>query len=360
MKTNDRTFGIEIEFGLKRTITEENFKAEFEMRTGEQIVMSTRHYNTPVNHAKWTLAYDGSVRVRNHNGRELKSPPIKLSEIHRIKKVYDYLNEVGKVNRTCGQHVHIDCNDMTFKQWKKVLIAYLVNEDVIDMMHPVSRRFGSGVGTQYCGSGYGRREISNEQRNRTQDFLGRNRIPISSRFGHTYDQLQEHYKSVVINECIKKIKKSRNIRELVSTGFGDKYSNVCFKKNFGTIEFRQHAGTLEEDKIINWINFLNQFVIAYGFGPSVAKKDETRTNGRDRLFFRKVSQLFKSTKNRMKTYGGFNIDGADRSFEYLGSRISHFIRKLNSDSNYDRAMRKVLEDRGVTFNLRGGNDETNV
>ena len=343
MKKTDRTFGVEIEFGLKRDITEATFKSEFEMRTGEEIVMSTGHYNTPVNSRKWTLAYDGSVRVRNHYGRELKSPPIKLSEIHRIKKVYDYLNEVGKVNRTCGHHVHIDCNDMNFKQWKKVLIAYLVNEDVIDMMHPISRRFGSGVGTQYCGSGQGRRHISVNR----------------SEHSTTYNILQEHYKSVVINECIKKIKKSRNIRQLVSSGFGDKYSNVCFKENFGTIEFRQHAGTLEHGKVMNWVTFLNQFVIAYGFGPAVARKDETRNNGRDRLFFRKVSQLFKSTQNRMKTYGGFDIDGSEESINFLGKRISHFIRKLTGASHYERAMRLILEARGVRFNLRGGNGENN-
>ena len=343
MKKTDRTFGVEIEFGLKRDITEATFKSEFEMRTGEEIVMSTGHYNTPVNSRKWTLAYDGSVRVRNHYGRELKSPPIKLSEIHRIKKVYDYLNEVGKVNRTCGHHVHIDCNDMNFKQWKKVLIAYLVNEDVIDMMHPISRRFGSGVGTQYCGSGQGRRHISVNR----------------SEHSTTYNILQEHYKSVVINECIKKIKKSRNIRQLVSSGFGDKYSNVCFKENFGTIEFRQHAGTLEHGKVMNWVTFLNQFVIAYGFGPAVARKDETRNNGRDRLFFRKVSQLFKSTQNRMKTYGGFDIDGSEESINFLGKRISHFIRKLTGDSHYERAMRLILEERGVKFNLRGGSGENN-
>ena len=337
MQKLDRTFGVEIEFGLNRDITESNFKSEFEMRTGERIVMSTSSYNTPVNLTKWTLAYDTSVHMRNHYGRELKSPPIPLSQIDRIKKVYDYLNEVGKVNRTCGHHVHIDVRDLSFKQQKKVLIAYFVNEDVIDMMHPASRRFGQGVGTQYCGSGYGRREIS--------------------RVGSTYDQLQEHYKSVVINACIKKIKKARNVRQLKVSGFADKYSNVCFKSNFGTIEFRQHSGTLEYKKIMNWIVFLNQFVIGFGFGPSVARKDETRANGRDRLFFRKVSQLEKSVKNRVKTYGGFEIPNAERAFEYLKSRISHFIRVLNGNSTYERAMRKVLEDRGVTFNLRGGNDD---
>ena len=361
MQKLDRTFGVEIEFGLNRDITEENFKSEFEMRTGEKIIMDTHSYNTPVNRDKWTLAYDMSVRVRSHYGRELKSPPIPLSQIDRIKKVYDYLNEVGKVNRTCGHHVHIDVSDLSFKQQKKVLIAYLVNEDVIDMMHPKSRRFGQGVGTQYCGSGIGRRHISIEQRNRSQDFLGRDRsgldrMPTSSN-GSTYDQLQEHYKSVVINACIKKIKKARNVRQLKSTGFADKYSNVCFKENFGTIEFRQHAGSLEYKKIVNWIVFLNQFVIGFGYGPSVAMKDETRENGRDRLFFRKVSQLEKSVKNRVKTYGGFEIPNAEQAFTFLKKRISHFIRVLNGNSTYERAMRKVLEDRGVTFNLRGGNDD---
>ena len=355
MKKLDRTFGIEIEFGLNSNITESNFKSEFEMRTGEKIVIDTNHYQTPVNPTKWTLAYDTSVHVRSHYGRELKSPPIPLSNIDRIKKVYDYLNEVGKVNRTCGQHVHIDANDLTFKQQKKILIAYLVNEDVIDMMHPKSRRFGQGVGTQYCGSGIGRRVISSEQRNSSDTFLNRGRDRLTH--NATYDQLQEHYKSVVINACIKKIKRARNVRQLKTTGFADKYSNVCFKENFGTIEFRQHSGTLEYTKIVNWIVFLNQFVIGFGYGPSVAMKDETRENGRDRLFFRKVSQLEKSVKNRVKTYGGFEIPNAERSFEFLKKRISHFIRILNGNSTYERAMRKVLEDRGVTFNLRGGNDE---
>jgi len=339
-----RTFGVEIEFGLNRQITDESFKHEFEMRTGEQLSIQTSTYDTGHSDTKWILAYDSSVSVRNHRGLELKSPPIKLSEIGRLKKVYDYLDESGKVNRTCGQHVHIDTNDMTFKQKKKILIAYLVNEDVIDMMHPVSRRYGTGVGSRYCGSGDGRRQISY------------NHVTGGSH-GHTYATLQEHYKSVVINECIKKIKKAKNLAKLKVAGFGDKFSNVKIDSRYGTLEFRQHSGTLEYKKIMNWIIFLNQFVIAYGFGPSVAKKDETRDNGRDRLFFRKVSQLFKSTKNRMKTYGGFEIEGSEKSTEFLGKRISHFIRNLTGNTSYDRAMRKVLEDRGVTFNLRGGNDE---
>ena len=344
MKTNDRTFGIEIEFGLKRTITEENFKAEFEMRTGEEVSMQTGRYDTGHSNTKWILGYDSSVQVRNHKGYELKSPPIKLEEMGRLKKVYDYLDEVGKVNKTCGQHVHVDANDLTFKQQKKVLIAYLVNEDVIDMMHPVSRRYGTGVGSRYCGSGVGRQQISYTHLTDAHS---------------TYETLLQHYKSVVINECIRKIKKARNVRQLKGRGFGDKFSNVKLDERYGTLEFRQHSGTLEYKKIMNWIIFLNQFVIAYGFGPAVAKKDETRDNGRDRLFFRKVSQLFKSTKNRMKTYGGFEIEGSERSTEFLGKRISHFIRHLTGNTSYDRAMRKVLEDRGVTFNLRGGNNEDN-
>ena len=80
MQKLDRTFGVEIEFGLNneasRDITESNFKSEFEMRTGEKIIMDTHSYNTPVNSNKWTMAYDMSVRVRSHYVRELKSPPI--------------------------------------------------------------------------------------------------------------------------------------------------------------------------------------------------------------------------------------------------------------------------------------------
>jgi len=350
MKQNDRTFGVEIEFGLKNESLN-NFKDEFEMRTGEKVNI-TNAYNTEVSNTHWTLAVDTSVSVRGYIGRELKSPPIKLSEIDRLKKVYNYLNEVGKVNKSCGHHVHIDANDMTFKQQKKVLIAYLVNEDVIDMMHPISRRFGRGVGSQYCGSGQGRHNVTSD--NTAYDSS----VDTQSR------RLQSHYKSVVINECIKKIKKARNVRKLQSQGFAEKYSNVQLVERFGTIEFRQHAGTLEFAKISNWIIFLNNFILGYGFGPSIAIKDETRDNGRDRLFFRKVSQLEKSTKARVKKYGGFDIVNSDRSFEFLKGRVSHFVRTLTGDTTYEKALRIVLEKRGVTFNLRtpieGGNNETDV
>ena len=356
MQKLERTFGIEIEFGLPVAIELETFKSEFEMRTGE-VAQMDYHYSRDFSRTKWMITNDMSVRIRGCRTIELKAPPIKLSEINRIKKVYEYLNEIGKVNIKCGTHVHIDASDLTFKQQKKVLIAYLVNEDVIDMMHPKSRRFGQGgYGSQFCGSGAGRSHISIEQRNRSQDFLGRDRMPTSS-FDATYNQLQEHYKSVVINACIQKIKRARNVRQLKTRGFGDKYSNVNFKEAYKTIEFRQHSGTLEFNKISNWIVFLNQFVIGFGYGPSVAKKNETRENGRDRLFFRKVSQLEKSVKNRVKTYGGFEIPNAEQAFTFLKKRISHFIRVLNGNSTYERAMRKVLEDRGVTFNLRGGNDD---
>ena len=352
MKKLDRTFGVEIEFGLNRD-TYGNFKDEFEMRTGEKVNV-TSAYNTSVSNTHWTLATDSSVSVDGYIGRELKSPPIKLSEIDRLKKVYEFLNEVGKVNRTCGQHVHIDANDLTFKQQKKVLIAYLVNEDVIDMMHPISRRFGRGVGSQYCGSGHGRHELTREQ---TQDSSVNRNVNYPSDVSVQFMRLQNHYKSVVINECIKKIKKARSVRRLQGQGFAEKYSNVQIVERFGTMEFRQHAGTLEYSKIANWIIFLNNFVIGYGFGPAIAMKDESRDNGRDRLFFRKVSQLEKSTKARVKKYGGFDIPDSDRSFEFLNSRISHFVRNLTGNSTYEKALRMVLEQRGVTFRL-GGTDES--
>ncbi len=352
MKKLDRTFGVEIEFGLNRD-TYGNFKDEFEMRTGEKVNV-TSAYNTSVSNTHWTLATDSSVSVDGYIGRELKSPPIKLSEIDRLKKVYEFLNEVGKVNRTCGQHVHIDANDLTFKQQKKVLIAYLVNEDVIDMMHPISRRFGRGVGSQYCGSGHGRHEVSREE---TRNAQVNPSVNYPTDVSVQFMRLQNHYKSVVINECIKKIKKARSVRRLQANGFAEKYSNVQIVERFGTMEFRQHAGTLEYNKIANWIIFLNNFVIGYGYGPAIAMKNETRDNGRDRLFFRKVSQLQKSTKARVKKYGGFDIPNSDRSYEFLNSRISHFIRNLTGNSTYEKALRMVLEQRGVTFRL-GGTDES--
>ena len=94
MKKLERTFGVEIEFGLHPD-SYNNFKDEFEMRTGEKVNV-TSAYNTSVSNTHWTLATDSSVSVNNYIGRELKSPPIKLSEIDRIKKVYEFLMRLEK------------------------------------------------------------------------------------------------------------------------------------------------------------------------------------------------------------------------------------------------------------------------
>ena len=71
MKKLDRTFGVEIEFGLNRD-TYGNFKDEFEMRTGEKVNV-TSAYNTSVsNNQGITFFYIGilgsdcTVRVQSY------------------------------------------------------------------------------------------------------------------------------------------------------------------------------------------------------------------------------------------------------------------------------------------------------
>ena len=57
------------------------------------------------------------------------------------------------------------------------------------------------------------------------------------------------------------VDKARCVFDLAAAQ-GDRYCkiNIFPFRNYGTVEFRQHPGTLDPDEIINWVRFLRSFV----------------------------------------------------------------------------------------------------
>jgi biotin operon repressor len=160
----------------------------------------------------WKVVHDISV----FNGFEVVSPPLSGSEgIEEVRKVIELLNEAGcDVNRSCGVHVHIDCNDITAQHIANIFNRYKTYETQIDATMPQSRR---GTNNQYCKS------------------------------------LQSHR---AVGTCATPL--------ATAAQMGDRYHKVnltSFAK-YGTIEFRQHSGSLNRAKVSNWIKFLLQFVEA--------------------------------------------------------------------------------------------------
>lgn len=203
-----RTFGVEIEFttasreDVARLMNEKGVRAYVEGYNH-----STKNY--------WKLITDSSC------GFELVSPPLKGREgLEQLQKACEALKEAGaKVDKRCGLHVHHDINDLHAKQIANIFAIYTKLEKTIDTLVSNSRR---GNRNPYCCSLF--------QGTTQQDVL---------------DKL-----------------KAVNSLEHISRIWNTRYVKVNFQSyvKYGTIEFRQHNGTIEFEKIYNWILLTQRIV----------------------------------------------------------------------------------------------------
>lgn len=203
----ERTFGVEIEFQGNREEVARLMNAKGVRAYVEGYNHSTKSY--------WKLIPDSSC------GYELVSPPLKGREgLEQLKKACEALKEAGaSVDRRCGLHVHHDINDYDAKQIANIFAIYIKLEKTIDTFVPNSRRANNN---RYC----------------------------RSLFQYTTPQ--------TILDKLKAVKTIRDIENIWST----RYLKVNFQSyvKYGTIEFRQHSGTTEFDKMYNWILLTQQIV----------------------------------------------------------------------------------------------------
>ncbi len=203
----ERTFGVEIEFQGNREEVARLMNAK-----------GVRAYVEEYNHttkSHWKLITDSSC------GYELVSPPLKGREgLEQLKKACEALKEAGaSVDRRCGLHIHHDINDYNAKQIANIFAIYIKLEKTIDTFVPNSRRANNN---RYCRSLFQ---------------------------GTTQQTILDKLKAVNSLEDIRRIWHTR-------------YVKVNFQSyvKYGTIEFRQHSGTTEFDKMYNWILLTQQIV----------------------------------------------------------------------------------------------------
>jgi len=204
----ERTFGVEIEF---TTATREEVARLMNAKGVSAYVEGYNH--STKNH--WKVITDSSC------GYELVSPPLKGREgMEQLRKACEALKEAGaKVDRRCGLHVHHDINDYNAKQIANIFAIYIKLETTIDTLVPNSRRANNNT---FCGSLFA---------------------------GTTQQNILNKLKEVNSLDDIKNIWHTR-------------YVKVNFQSyvKYGTIEFRQHSGSTEFDKIYNWILLTQQIV----------------------------------------------------------------------------------------------------
>jgi hypothetical protein len=201
------------------------FGAELEMtgitreqaaRALQQIGIDIRDEN--YNHSTqnyWKIVSDSSVR----GGFEVVSPILQGEEgLEQLQAVVTALDDMGgNVNRSCGYHVHFDATSLSLAHMRAIVTRYAAHEAEIDTFMPRSRR---GNDNTFC---------------RSMAALAANR----------------------------NFQNASTIQELVNAQ-GSRYFKVNLQSYYrhGTIEFRQHSGTLNAAKAVNWVRFLGAFINA--------------------------------------------------------------------------------------------------
>jgi hypothetical protein len=264
MKTkikSTRTFGVEIEMlvptrlshtGICAILNEVNIHTTYEGYTHR--VMSS-----------WKLVTDSSLASeRGYRAYELVSPILQGQEgLDQLAKVLEIITSAGcKVNSSCGLHVHVGINDYTTKNLVNLVKFYGKHEEEIDMVVAPSRR-----NSRWCQS-------------LNIDSIW-NRLNACENFSDVENILATRYKKL----------------------------NVFSFRRYGTIEFRQHGGSTDVNKICQWVVLLTNIC-------DNTKKKSTiqRTKGE---FKHSVIDVFGRGQNRktMKffmdraTTFGFNIEG---------------------------------------------------
>lgn len=223
----NRKFGIEIEmFGVEKRKLLNAIRAE-------GIEIYDEHYNHSTR-PHWKLVSDSSIQ--GSLGIEIVSPPLQgLDGLTQVEKVCSALSRVGaKINKSCGFHVHIDASTFTLDNWKNIYKNYILLEDVIDSFMPISRRASNN---SYC--------KSLKARGAQSTLINK------------------------ISNC-----GSASEADRLITGGNDRYYKINYQAflRHGTIEFRQHSGTVEYHKISNWVLFLHH-LISYSESNVVSGQD---------------------------------------------------------------------------------------
>ena len=231
---NLRNFGVELEFAGNCDMYE--MARRIQDATGTEI--HVRSYSDKSN--LWRLKSDSSVSGRGGYGMELVTPILKgEADMQRLIEVVKVCEANGSVNRTCGMHVHVDITNADALPLRKLMKFFAKYEKAIGGLLSDSRR---GDNNGYC---------------RDHFRQGQELLPI---FKH-------------LNK--------NSVRGLI----GSRHFSSRGKWNFqnywrqGTVENRAHQGTLNPEKVENWVRLTQGFVAcAFDYrGTTIREEDTTET-----------------------------------------------------------------------------------
>lgn len=214
---NDLTFGVEIE----TLATDRDALAMFMHSKG--IMAKSEYYNHNDNDTYYKVVSDSSVKDLNDNSvesAEIVSPILKgEAGMKSLQKVCETIADQTRVNKTCGLHVHIGVKHYKIENWQNLYINTYRLESIIDGFMPKSRHNNG-----FC---------------------------KSMRNSHRFNDYEYQ---------IKRCQTTNDISYLFNHDRYFKINPESFARH-STIEFRQHSGTTDFEKISMWVSFLRKLVL---------------------------------------------------------------------------------------------------
>ena len=204
-----RGFGVELE-GV-------TFKARVEIQV---------YLNQMGLAGQWEVVSDGSVHSQRlgEDSFEVKSPILYLddpAQMQDLKNVMKYLRSIGRVNSTCGTHVHVDARNFDFKDLINLSKLYARYEHIFVGLLPKERCYPNSR-RNYC------KPWSESLELNVDDLC---QVETKEEFRRIWNHSSSH---------------SGNSR----------YRNLNYIPwvQQGSVEFRGHQGTLSFTKFLPWIN----------------------------------------------------------------------------------------------------------
>lgn len=251
----------------------------------------------------WRVTEDGSV---NGEGNELVSPVLgrtTTNHTSQLKAATKALREAGAVvDVSCGLHVHHSLSRKDVEDVAQACGYYTVLQPIIDTILPGSRK--------------GRSATSYAQ-------------PMGS-FGSW-------------ERWLARVREVRRVTSEDFYNFGRYHSvNLNSAPTHGTLEFRQHSGTLNATKVLNWTKFTRLFMdlqqngvmpveefVRTGKAEEVTTIEDAIKHLAGDIDGRKLRPLVDYYNDRARTFG--QTDNDDEDVSEGGTDFGHTEREEDED-----------------------------
>lgn len=230
------TFGVEIECYMPTGMTQVQLASKIR---AAGVACNPEVYNHGTRQS-WKIVTDGSLMDMSR-GVELVSPILTgaqgFSDLAKVCKVLT--NAQCKVSQRSGLHVHVGCRNETPATLRRVAVNYSYFQSVIDAFLSPSRRNNNYARPLQIGA---------------------------TNVVYSFDD--------VINSVAQNPFQPRAITRYAVVNF-----QQMGRAGYGTVEFRQHQGSVEPEKILNWVKFCGRMILASRSQNAAVQQHECSLDG---------------------------------------------------------------------------------